>query len=603
MTPDSRRGAPPLPRLVAASVRLAWEAGRPELTVIIATQVASIVLIAAEVLVARSLVSSLLHAERSSGGVGSLVPKVLVLAALTAALGIATAVQLHRQRILSELCTRHAEDRVLAVTGSVELAAFDEPGFHDSVERALLAARRLPAVITSLSGLLRALAGAAGAVIGLAALQPLFAPFVLLVLIPTWLAARRRGRVFHRFARAITPRDRERRYLTELLADRDAAKEVRAYGLPRFLGSRRGELWDERLGRLRDVAGRQLAVTVLADLAAAAIVAATLVVLIALTLSHDIGLAGAGVTAATIVLLGQRLTVAATNAGGLSESALFIDDYLALVATAPPEAEAGPRPPDPAQPPRPLRVEAEHVSFSYAGARGPALSDVSLEIEPGEVVALVGENGSGKTTLAKVLAGLYAPGAGRVTWNGVDAAGSHRDGRCGQVAVIFQDFMRYALPARENIGLGRPESMGHDDEGVRRAARSAGAHEDIERLPDGYDTMLGSEFAGGTDLSIGQWQRVALARALFRDAPFVILDEPTAALDAQAEHRLFAGIRKLLAGRSVLLISHRFSSVREADRIHVMHAGSIVESGKHDELMTRRGRYAELFELQAAPYR
>jgi ATP-binding cassette subfamily B protein len=346
------------------------------------------------------------------------------------------------------------------------------------------------------------------------------------------------------------------------------------------------------------VADRQLAFSVLADVAAALIVAVTLLVLIIAALNHDIGLAGAGAAAAALVFLGQRLTIAAANAGSLSEAALFIDDYLALVATPRPDP---PSPATAADPREPVRVTAEHVGFSYAGAREPALHDVCLEIAPGEVVALVGENGSGKTTLAKVLAGLYVPQEGRVTWNGVDTAGAHREDLRRSVAVVFQDFLHYALPVSENIGLGRHESL-PDEEGVRRAARTSGADRDIERLPEGYETMLGPAFDGGTDLSLGQWQRVALARAVFRDAPFVILDEPTAALDARAEHELFAGIRRLLADRSVLLISHRFSSVRTADRIHVMSAGAIVETGTHDELMQRGGRYAELFTLQAAPY-
>jgi ATP-binding cassette subfamily B protein len=247
-------------------------------------------------------------------------------------------------------------------------------------------------------------------------------------------------------------------------------------------------------------------------------------------------------------------------------------------------------------------VRAQDVTFSYEGSRGPALRGVSLEIAPGEIVALVGENGSGKTTLAKVLAGLYVPQEGRVTLNGADTASTDRVQLHRSVAVIFQDFMRYALTARENIGVGCTERLA-DEEAVRRAARMAGTHDELARLPKGYDTTLGPTFAGGTDLSLGQWQRVALARALFRDAPFVILDEPTAALDARAEHELFVGMRRLLAGRSVLLISHRFPSVRMADRIHVMHGGKIVESGTHDELLAREGRYAELFTLQAAPYR
>jgi ATP-binding cassette subfamily B protein len=214
-----------------------------------------------------------------------------------------------------------------------------------------------------------------------------------------------------------------------------------------------------------------------------------------------------------------------------------------------------------------------------------------MHIEPGEVVALVGENGSGKTTLAKLLAGLYAPQAGEVRWNGA-----------GATAVAFQDYVRWMLPAHDNIALGRHERFG-DRDGVRAAARRSGAHADLDPLPDGYATILGPAFIGGTDLSGGQWQRVALARLFFRDAPFVILDEPTAALDAKAEHALFASIRELLAGRSVLLISHRFSSVREADRIYVLRDGEVVETGGHDALVAAGGLYAEMFGLQAAAYR
>jgi ATP-binding cassette, subfamily B, bacterial len=175
--------------------------------------------------------------------------------------------------------------------------------------------------------------------------------------------------------------------------------------------------------------------------------------------------------------------------------------------------------------------------------------------------------------------------------------------RCAPIsAVIFQDFIRYALPARDNIALGRHERAG-DEDAIRAAARRSGAHADIDRLARGYDTMLGPPFEGGTDLSHGQWQRLALARVFFRDAPFVILDEPTAALDARAEAELFEAIRTLLAGRSVLLISHRFSSVRGADRIYVLHEGRIAEAGTHDELIAAGDRYAELFTLQAAAYR
>jgi ATP-binding cassette, subfamily B, bacterial len=247
------------------------------------------------------------------------------------------------------------------------------------------------------------------------------------------------------------------------------------------------------------------------------------------------------------------------------------------------------------------RLVAEDVSFTYPESHRPAVDGVSVEIGAGEVIALVGENGSGKTTLAKMLAGLYRPESGRIRWDGVDLADVDADELRDSIAVIFQDFERYLLPARENIGLGRSESI-DDIDAIRAASQRADADRFLADLPEGYETMLGREFAGGYDLSIGQWQRVALARAFFRDAPFVILDEPTAALDARSESQLFDRMRELLDGRSVVLISHRFSSVRNADRIYVLHDGRVVEHGAHDELMAADGLYAELFTLQARAY-
>lgn len=217
------------------------------------------------------------------------------------------------------------------------------------------------------------------------------------------------------------------------------------------------------------------------------------------------------------------------------------------------------------------------------------------------MVALVGENGSGKTTLAKLLAGLYRPQSGTIRWDGVDAQELDRQWLGRSIAVIFQDFVRFHLRARDNIGLGRVIAA-DDIEAIRRAAAQADADGFLSALTDGYETVLGPEFIAGTDLSVGQWQRVALARAFFREAPFVILDEPTASLDPRAEHDLFARIRDLLADRTVLVISHRFSSVRHADRIIVLEAGRVIETGTHEELIHLGGLYAELFALQAAAY-
>jgi ATP-binding cassette subfamily B protein len=285
------------------------------------------------------------------------------------------------------------------------------------------------------------------------------------------------------------------------------------------------------------------------------------------------------------------------SATSLYEATLFIRDYSSFLELEPAVGAAPAR-----RAPSGFEVlRVDDVSFTYPEAAFPAVDGVSLEIRRGEVIALVGENGSGKTTLAKMLAGLYRPERGRIRWDDTDLAEVDADELRRSVAVIFQDFERYLLPARENVGLGRHERVDDFDD-IVEAARRADADDFLASLPEGYETMLGREFAGGYDLSVGQWQRIALARAFFRDAPFVILDEPTAALDARAESRLFERLRELLEGRSVVLISHRFSSVRSADRIYVLHEGRVIEQGSHSELMAEDGLYAELFGLQARAY-
>jgi ATP-binding cassette subfamily B protein len=280
----------------------------------------------------------------------------------------------------------------------------------------------------------------------------------------------------------------------------------------------------------------------------------------------------------------------------LFEAAPFVADLHAFLGHAPR------RSPQPApQVTGFRRLTVEGLTFTYPSATRPALRGVDLEIHAGDVVALVGENGSGKTTLAKLLCHLYNPDGGRICYDGIDVTHVDPEPLRGSIAVLFQDFQRFLLSASDNIGAGRWERL-HDTAAIVRAATATGANAFLAGLPRGYATLLGPEFDGGTDLSGGQWQRVALARAFFRDAPFVILDEPTAALDARAEHELFEHVRGLLAGRTVLLISHRFSTVRSADHIYVLADGRIAEHGTHEQLMSQGGQYAEMFTLQAAPY-
>ena len=248
----------------------------------------------------------------------------------------------------------------------------------------------------------------------------------------------------------------------------------------------------------------------------------------------------------------------------------------------------------------PMRITAEHATFAYPGAEAPAIRNVSLEIAPGEHVALVGANGAGKSTLVRLLTGLYLPDEGRIALDGVDTASSEIAGLQRHIGAVFQDYVAWQLSARENIGMSDLDRL-HDDAALRRAAAEAGILDLVDALPQGLDTWLGREF-GERDLSGGQWQRIALARAFFRDACFLVMDEPTAALDPLAEQRLFERFTALAAGRTALTVSHRLGPARFADRIIVMDAGRIVEAGRHEELMAGGGLYARMFKSQAEWY-
>jgi ATP-binding cassette subfamily B protein len=284
---------------------------------------------------------------------------------------------------------------------------------------------------------------------------------------------------------------------------------------------------------------------------------------------------------------------------GLYEDNMFLANFYRFLDLTPQiQAPAHPRP----IPTRITRgVAFEGVSFTYPGAKQPALASVDLQLLPGQVIALVGENGSGKTTLIKLLCQLYRPDSGRITLDGVDLVEVDLVRWRREISVTFQDYVHYMLPAWENIWLGDVEEP-PDRARVEAAARRAGADEAIRRLPKGYDTYLGSMFEDGKELSTGEWQKVALARSFMREASIIVLDEPTSSLDPLAEAALFERFRSLIDGRSAILISHRFSTVRMADRIYVLDAGHVVERGTHAELLRQDGRYARMYQAQARNY-
>jgi ATP-binding cassette subfamily B protein len=569
--------------------------------------------LAVQLLVGRHVLGRLVGAQ--DVGFSALGPSLFVLGAVGAVASFANLARTEVQRILSERVARYATSRVLAVASSVDLIAYEESEFSDRLQRAAINATSRPLQVAN--GLLSFLGSAIATValsVALLALQPLFLAAVLVAYVPAWVATSRAGRLLHDFSVLQTERDRRRIYLYGILSRREEAAEVRSYGLSRFLQGWHDRLYDDRIADMQQVIRSRLRLSAPAQVISALVMPAAMIALVWLISDGRATVASAVAAAGALVLLNGRLAGLVRGAGQLYEASLFLHDFVDFVedhASADggaadkrraPEAATGPARPDaPTAPAVFARLEVDGLSFTYPSRTEPSLRQVSLDIEAGQVVALVGENGSGKTTLAKLLAGLYQPDEGSITWDGVDIRRYDGDELRKAIAVVFQDFVKYRLSAGENVTMGRYERQ-DDVPAMEAAARAAGAHEYLSGLPRGYRTRMGSQFLGGSDLSVGQWQRVALARAFFRDAPFIILDEPTASLDPRAERALFDSIRDVFADRTVLLISHRFANVRSADRIFVLADGRVVEEGSHDELMTAAGLYAELFTMQASTY-
>jgi ATP-binding cassette subfamily B protein len=301
-----------------------------------------------------------------------------------------------------------------------------------------------------------------------------------------------------------------------------------------------------------------------------------------------------------IVQASSSLQQVFSTASGIADQALFLTDLIAFFEMKPMVQSK----PNALPSPRPIRkgFEFHNVSFAYPGTERKVLKDFNFTLNPGERIALIGENGQGKTTVVKLITRLYDPTEGQILLDGVDLREYSLEDLHKEIGVIFQDFMRYEMSASENISIGRVE-LPHTEAEIESAADKSLAAGVIAKLAHGYDQMLGRRFEGGVDLSGGEWQKIALARAYLRDAQLLILDEPTAALDAKSELEVFERFAELTEGKMALLISHRFSTVRMADRIVVLEGGRLVEAGNHSQLMALGGRYAAMFEMQAASYR
>ena len=596
MAEQTERGKVRLFPIAARASRLVWRAAPRDLVRTLACEVVVAGSLAAILIAGREVITRL-TLDGGPADTTSMLGPVIALGIALLVSGVTQVVAQESRNLVSELTSRRVREEIVDIATSVDFQEYESAEFHDLLQRAnTRAVQSTYQIVFGLISLFSMIATSIAIVAVLITSVPSVLPVLVLIAIPFAVAARTSARLAFKMSYELTTNDRLSGYLYGALTGKPVAKELRVFGLAVPLHRRWTNLYDERITRTRRLARQRTLLNGGAALAASALVAGVLLVLTDAAATGRISVADAAVAIVALQQLAVRIRSVTTATGGLRSAALFLDDFDLFRSMRGEEVH---EPAQHALTPQVLRVE--HVSFTYPGTDAVVLDDVSLEVQPGEIVALVGESGSGKTTLASLVAGLYRPTSGRITYGGVDIEELDRAEYRRSLAVVFQDFVRYAMSGRENITMSDLTRL-DDAVGAAEAARKAGIADAIERLPVGYETMMSRDYEGGAELSVGQWQRMAVARAFFRDAPILVLDEPAAALDALAEQALFDRLTELVAGRSVLMISHRFSTVRLADRIVVMRHGRITESGTHDELMRLGGAYSELFTVQAKGY-
>jgi ATP-binding cassette subfamily B protein/ATP-binding cassette subfamily C protein len=588
-----------LPRLVREAVALAWASSRRDTVASIGLNVAAGVMTTFGLLATTGVLRALFAAGPTPDRVRAALPALTVAAAAVAARGGLTIAAGWAQARLTPQINYAVELRLFEATTAVELAAFDDAGFAEEMDRARDRGMGEAAYIVDHTvNLVTGVVGMLATAVAVTVIQPVLLPCLLLAAVPQAATAVRIARRQYLAMLARITRRRRMWMLARLMANRHTAAEVRAYQMRDFLlAEYRAMMAVETRAHLRLVRAQTSTRVVGASVAGLATFG-VYAVLGALLLGGMVALAAAATALFALQSARSSLGVAVLATNSLYEDALYYQDYRDFLDRARSRVPTGGG--------RAVDgfdvIELDRVSLRYPDTERPAVDEVSLTVRRGQVIALVGENGSGKTTLAKLVAGLYRPTGGTVRWDGVDVRELDPRATGEHVAVMTQDWWKFPFTARQNIRIGRhdrpPERPGPS---VHDAARAAAAHDMIADLPFGYDTLLDREFKDGQDLSGGQWQRLVAARGLYRDAALLICDEPSAALDARAEHALFRHLRRR-PDRAVVLITHRLANVRHADQIFVMEHGRLVQQGTHDELMSADGLYRELFDLQASGY-
>ncbi|MES4888599.1 ABC transporter ATP-binding protein [Streptomyces sp. NPDC096012] len=589
-----------LPGMLVSSLRLARQADARAAWIVLAAEVGRGAAQAVSLLAVNSALGRLLTGPDIPQRLRTAMPALVIVAAVMLVAALLRAASVYATGRLEPKVERVATELYLERAANVELAAIEDHAFHKLLDTAQYGARSARHMIAYSARVINAMISLVAAAGVLTVLHPALLPLLTTMTLPSaWSAltnARRHYESFHTWVQHA----RAGQLISSLLTEPGAAPEIRVHGVGPFLlrhfrsMSETAEAEQARLSRLAARTGLIAAAwTGLATLA-------TYATLGALLLAGAMALSVAGTAVLAIRTGTSSLDTLVLEVNQLHEEALFVADLQRMYVEAAERAiPAGGE----ALPEDPKEIRFENVTFGYPGdAPRPALDDVTLTLPLGQIIALVGENGSGKTTLVKLLAGLYTPDRGRILWDGVDAARADRRLLAERIAMVAQDFKRWPFTARVNVAVGR-SSAPLTEERLNASIAEAGAEEVVADLPRGLDTLLARVFSGGHELSGGQWQRLGIARAAYRRGQILIVDEPTAALDARAELEVFEKIRALAgSGQTVVLITHRLASVRHADLVHVLEHGRLVESGAPDELLAKGGVYAELYALQAQQF-
>jgi ATP-binding cassette, subfamily B, bacterial len=581
-------------------LRILWESGRAVVSWGIALRVVVAVLPFGVAKVAQYIITDIAGALRGAPLPANFWKIVATEIALNVLLGLITRAIDYSDSLLSNRYTQHVSVRVMEQASQLDLTTYENPLFYDRLERARVQATDRLAMIQQMGRLFQQIITTITFSVALVLASPWLVLLMAFGVLPSFIGETHYAFLGYAKNFRQTPAKRQMDYLRQVAGGREGAKEVKLFGLNKFFTKRFQALADQiyvedvALSRSKLIVGGLLGVIGTLGYYGAYVY----VIWRTLHGAYDIGYFT--FLTAAIQQASSNLQQVFSTASGIADQALFLTDLIAFFDMKS-TVDANPnglRTPQTIQ----RGFEFRNVSFAYPGTERTVLKNFSLTLSPGERIALIGENGQGKTTVVKLITRLYDPTEGQILLDGVDLREYSLEDLHRHIGVIFQDFMRFEMTARENIAVGRVDQP-HQQADIESAAHKSLADTVVDKLAGGYDQMLGRRFEGGVELSGGEWQKIALARAYLRDAQLLILDEPTAALDARSELEVFERFAELTEGKMALLISHRFSTVRMADRIVVLEGGRLIEEGNHEQLMARAGVYAGMFEMQAASYR